>query len=417
MSANEQTLVAGPRLTVRARRVAGAPVVAVRVWVHGGARRQSTPGLALVAGRLLAEGTRRRDWRRIAAEAEERGASIGTTAGTEVQSVAVDALATDWRRALEWAAELTLDSVFPQERCRWIAEQTAAELASLADHPEVVAEWAFRRQLYAPHPRAWPLQGTAEALASIDAAACAAFHRSALAAGVIVTVAGEIDPPATRRLALDLFAPVETIRSPSSASGFAAEPAAIRGLDGRAEIELAAGEQAHLHLGALTVRRGDPALPALDLLAVALGSGGLIGRVPRRVREVEGLAYVCRVATTAGAGLEPGRCEVYLATSAREAARAESAVRQELERLVDEPFPRRELEEARSFLLGCEPFRRETARQWAGLLAEAAFYGLPLDRPLWVRERIESVGIEDVESVAQRFLRPSRLKLTLAVQR
>lgn len=401
------------RLVTRARRVDGAPVVAVRVWIRGGSRKETTPGLALVAGRLLAEGTRRRDWRRIAEEAEDRGLSIATTAGAEVQIVAVDALAADWRRALEWAAELTLDPVFPEERCRWVAEQTAAELASLADHPDVVADWAFRRQLYAPHPRARPLQGSAEALASIDGAACGAFHRAALAGGVIVSIAGAIEPVEARDLARELFRPVEALEA-------AMEPpvaARIEGLAARQRIALEAGEQAHLLLGALTVGRRDPDLAALGLLAVALGSGsGLIGRIPHRVREVEGLAYACRAVTAAGAGLDPGCCEIYLATAPEQAARAEAVVREEVDRLAAEPFPRAELEEARSYLLGCEPFQRETARQWAVLLAEAAFYGLPLDRPGWTREQIERVEGADLERVAGRYLDPGRLKVTLATR-
>ena len=325
--------------------------------------------------------------------------------------MAVDALAADWRHALEWAAELTLASVFPEERCRWVAEQTASELASLADHPEVVADWAFRRQLYAPHPRSVPLQGDAEALESIAGAACADFHRASLGRGVIVAVAGAVDPAAARETAQRLFAPVEALAPAATPSG----PAPIEGLEARRRVDLHEGEQAHVLLGALTVRRDDPDLAALDVLAVALGAGsGLIGRIPRRVREVEGLAYACRAATTLGAGLDPGRLEVYLATAAEHAERGERAVREELTRLLDEPFPRAELEEARSYLLGCEPFRRETARQWAALLAEAAFYGLPLDRPSWVRRQIAEVGIADVERVAARYLEPRRLKTTVA---
>lgn len=403
--------MSGERLIVRVRRVEGAPVVAVRVWIRGGGRLEPTPGLALAAGRLLAEGTRRRDWRRIAVETEALGLSLGTAAGAEAQSVAVDGLSADWRRALEWAAELTLEPVFPHERCRWIAEQTAAELATLADHPDVLADWAFRRQLYAPHPLAWPARGTPESLESLDSAACAAFHRAALSRGVIVTVAGDIDPDEASLTARGLFSAVESLPRPDEE----AAPGPIEGLEPRQVVELAEAGQAHLLLGALTVRRADPDLAALEILAVALGAGsGLVGRVPQRVREIEGLAYDCRAATTLGAGLEPGRCEVYLATAPERATRAEAVVREELDRLTGEPFPRDELEEARSYLLGAEPFRRETARQWAGLLAQAALYELPLDESSWVRERIESVGVADVERVARRYLAPDRLRVTLA---
>ena len=169
-------------------------------------------------------------------------------------------------------------------------------------------------------------------------------------------------------------------------------------------------------VGALTVERNDPRLAALELLSVILGAGGgLVGRVPHRVREVEGLAYACRVETTAGAGLDPGRFEIYVGSARDQAERCESALRDELRRLVDEPVADSEVEEARAFLLGREPFRRETARQWAGLLGEAVLFGVPVDRPEWVRERLRSVQAAEVESVARLFLDPERLKTTLAL--
>jgi hypothetical protein len=52
------------------RRVEGAPVVAVRLWLCAGGRRELIPGQALITGRMLTEGTAGRDWRRIADDAE-----------------------------------------------------------------------------------------------------------------------------------------------------------------------------------------------------------------------------------------------------------------------------------------------------------------------------------------------------------
>ena len=48
---------APPHLDLRVRRVPGVPVVAVRVWLRGGARAEAHPGISWAAGRLLTEGT------------------------------------------------------------------------------------------------------------------------------------------------------------------------------------------------------------------------------------------------------------------------------------------------------------------------------------------------------------------------
>ena len=160
----------------RARRIAGAPLFALRIVLPGGARREPTPGEALVAGRMLAEGTSRRDWRQLAEAAEARGMSVAGFAGLEGHGVAVDALALDWREAIELAAELLFLSDFPEERTRWVARQAAAELEAQADQAYLLTARAFAELLYAPHPKGRPLQGDPESLAGLTGADCRRFH-------------------------------------------------------------------------------------------------------------------------------------------------------------------------------------------------------------------------------------------------
>lgn len=399
-----------PGVAVRARRVEGPPVVAVRVWLRGGARAERIPGEALVTGRLLAEGgTRRRDWRAVAEEAEARGMSLASFSGFEGIGVAADALAADWELALEWAAELALEPAFAAGRCAWIARQAAAELDSLADQADVVAGWKFLEHLYHPHPRSRPLHGSRESLARLTPEDCEAFHRHSLAWGLVVTLAGRIDPEAAARRAEEVF---------SAASGAAAplpEPAPAAGLrEPRTEVRTGADDQVHVYLGHLTVPRADPSFPALELLGVVLGSGsGLAGRIPERIREREGLAYLAYAETVAGAGRDPGRLVLYAAASPAAAERVRELAGEELARLVKEGVTPAEMEQARSYLLGREPFRRETARQWADLLAEAEFSGLPVDRPEWVTGAIEALTLDEVNEVARLHLHPDRLKVTI----
>jgi zinc protease len=175
-------------------------------------------------------------------------------------------------------------------------------------------------------------------------------------------------------------------------------------------------EQAQLYLGQLTVERRHPDHDALALAAVVLGSGaGLSGRVPKRVREEEGLAYSASAQTVAGAGLDAGRLVLYCATSAATVERAEAAARQELERFVADGPEDEEVEDARAYLLGREPFRRETARQVADLLVRAEYLGLPMDRPAWRAECLRRVRRDDVAAAARRHLHPADLRVTVGL--
>jgi zinc protease len=363
------------------------------------------------AGRLLTEGTGERDWRAVALAAEERGATLHGFGGYEAHGLAVDALAVDWERALGWTAELVLESAFPDARLAWVRRQGETELESDWDQPEVRTSWAFLEQVYAPNPRGRPLQGDRESLAALERGACRDFHQAALARGAIVAVTGEIDEEAVRDRLRELLAPLE-----GGSAGLAEPPPPVGLAEARREVRSGAIDQAHLYLGALTVPRLHPDHAALELLGVVLGAGaGLTGRIPERLREREGLAYTAQAATVAGASSEPGRLVVYVATSPRTLEKAEQAAREELERVVEEGVTEVEVEEARAYLLGREPFRRETARQWADLLAEGAYWGLPLHDAGWCEAELLEVDRARVEEVARRHVVPGRLKVTVGL--
>jgi zinc protease len=401
--------VAPPRLELRVRRVPGVPVVAVRVWLRGGARGEPRPGVSWAAGRLLTEGTTMRDWRALATAAEDRGATLHSFGGYEAHGMAIDALAADWELALGWTAELLLASIFPTARLAWVRRQGETELESDWDQPEVRTSWAFLDQLYTPNPRSRPVQGDRTSLAALDADACRAFHVESLQRGVIVAVAGEIAEEAVRARLEELLAPV------LAGSAALADPPPPVGLaDARRELPSGAVDQAHLYLGHLTVPRLHPDHAALEILGVVLGAGaGLTGRIPERLREREGLAYTAQAATVAGASSEPGRLVVYVGTSPKTVAQAERAAREELRRLVDGGISDEEFADARTYLLGREPFRRESARQWADLLAEGAYWGLPLHDAAWCEGELLALDREAVESAARRHIRPDAVKVTV----
>src|SRR5262245_31293584 len=232
-----------PSPLVRLRRREGAPVVAVRLWLQAGGRLEPIPGQALVTGRMLTEGTRRRDWRRIAEEAEARGMILQSSGNFESIGVAIDALAQDWELALEWAAELLLESAFPEDRCAWIARQAAAELESLADQPEMKTAWGFLAQLYAPHPRSRPLHGSRESLLGLTPADCAAFLSRARAHRLIAAVTGVLEEDAVSERLQQLLGEAGTDAAPFP------EPPTPEGAARRSVVATEAEDQAHLYAG------------------------------------------------------------------------------------------------------------------------------------------------------------------------
>ncbi len=396
-------------LALRVRHIPGPPLVSVRARLRGGLLNEGEPGLALLTGRLLAEGSRRRDWRRIAIEAENYGMYLQSFASGESIGVAVDALAADVDLAIEWVAELLTEPTFPEDRFEWIKRQAKAELESLLDQPQYRTGRAFARQLYGEHPYGRSMHGSAEALAARKREECVAFHQQVLAWGGTLVVTGAIDEDAILKKLESRFSGLLPAPEPRPL------PPPPASTEPRVQ-ELASGEadQAHVFAGHLTVEKRSPDLPALDLLAIVLGAGGAgnSGRLPGRIREKEGLSYAVDVATTAGAGHGPGHLMVYCGTSPDKARHAAAAMEEELEKVLQDGIGESELEEARAYLLGSDALRRETLRQWSELLAESVLFGLNTEDPAWVAERYKSLTKDDVEAAARRHLRPKELSLT-----
>lgn len=399
------------RLRLAALRVPAADVVAVRAWLRGGARAEPSPGLSLLTGRMLVEGTEQRTWREIAEQAEARGISIDGSATAEVHGLAVDALADDAGLALDWLAELLLSPAFPPDRFELLRDQTLGELLSLADRPEVVTGWAFRDQLYHPHPLAAPGHGTPESLDGLAPEDCRRFHLDALARGGVLAVAGAVDEREVLGRLERLFGPAGV---PPPAAGW--EPPAPRGRpELRIEVGTASREQAHVYAGHFTVNRTHPDLPELRALGILLGSDGLAGRIPNRVREREGLAYATGVDLLAGAGTDSGALSVYLGTHPDHVERGLELVRDSLRLVIEEPPSADALEECRTGMFGREPFATETAGRWAALLVDSLIHGLPSYRRSFRLERIERLTPQGVFEAARRHIDPDRLRVTVGL--
>ncbi len=402
------------RLRLAALRVPGSGVVEARAWLRGGARLEPQPGLPLLCGRMLVEGSARRTWREIAEQAEARGVSLGGLATAEVHGVAVAALADDAGLALAWLAELVLEPGFDRARFELLRAQTLGELRSLADRPEVVTGWAFRDQLYHPHPLAAPSQGTPESLAGLSPEDCRRFHEESLARGGVIAVAGDIDEEA-------VLADLERLFEGAAATSAAVEPgrserpAPPGRPEHRIEVPTGSREQAHVYAGHFTIARRHPDLPELRALGILLGSDGLAGLIPNRIREQEGLAYATHVDLLAGAGADPGALSVYLGTHPDHVERGLELVRDSLAEVLEEPPDAAALEACKTGMLGREPFLRETAGLWAGQLVDALLFDLPSYRRRWRLERIERLSPDGVFQAARRHLEPERILVTVGL--
>src|SRR3989449_3426651 len=146
------------------------PTVSLTGSVLAGARYdpESKAGLAIMASRLLDEGTETRTSFEIADAIESVGGAIDADGSFERVVVSAGVLNKDVDLGLELLSDLLMRPVFPQEYVDKEKERTLAEIASAQDRPQVVAGWAFNELVYQDHPLHRPSHGYPETVERID---------------------------------------------------------------------------------------------------------------------------------------------------------------------------------------------------------------------------------------------------------
>src|SRR5262249_50203994 len=169
---------------------------------------------------------------------------------------------------------------------------------------------------------------------------------------------------------------------------------------GRRVVEQAA-QQAQILAGALAPALADADHAAVKVLATVLG-GGMAGRLFAELRDKQALAY------TASAYYdpvrEPGALVLYLGTAPENAARAEAALRKEIERIQLEPVGADELARAKGYLLGNYTMDRRTNGRLAWYLAFYEVEGVGQSFAEQYRRAVEAVTPADVQRAAKTYL-------------
>ncbi|HEX5000236.1 MAG TPA: pitrilysin family protein [Terriglobia bacterium] len=379
------------------------PSVSIHASVFAGSRheRKEKAGLAIMASRLLDEGTTRRTSLEIAEAIESVGGAIDTDGSYERTMLSSSVLTKDVGLAIDLAADILINPQFPEDAIAKEQERTIAEIASAMDRPQVVAGWAFNKLIYGRHPLGRPTHGYRETVAAITRDDLVEFHDRHFAPNnALLSIVGdvtidEIWPDIQRHFSSWKPKTIPTARH--------ARP--VRQKDKREKRIVMPAEQVNIYLGHLGIERGNPDYYALQTLDTILGSGaGFTARIPQRLRDEMGLAYTTFAGITMTAGLEPGKFIAFIGTSPENTALAIEGLLGEVRRIVKEPVTADELKDAQDYLTGSFVFAFESSSQIARFLTHAEVYGLGFDFIEKYPEYINKVTIDDVARVARKYL-------------
>ena len=375
-----------------------APVVAMSLMIRMGTRWETpqTAGISNFLQLMVVRGTERLDGTQIVEAADRMGGSIDAVGDTDFSEISATALDRHWSEMLDLVAEVALKPSLPEGTFAAVRDFLVRQIRNRGEKPYDVALDTLLARTFGDNPYAWEPGGLKDSLERVDRPALLAHYRKHyVPGGMVLAVSGKVKATEVLARVERLFGGLPTAPVPAPSSARAPAPAATR------DRRVVPGAQAQIFMGGLAPSMTDSDFAAMKVTSTVLG-GGLAGRLFSDLRDKQGLAYT--TATQEPMRVDPGYFLALLGTGPDNAAKAEAALRDQLDRIRREPVPDAELRVAKESLLGNLAMDRRTNARQAWYLAslEAAGVGYEyLDR---YTAQVRAITAADLQRAAQRYL-------------
>jgi predicted Zn-dependent peptidase len=376
--------------------------VALGFWIGTGSRHElvEQAGVSHFLEHLLFKGTDRFSSLEIDQIFDGMGAEVNAGTGKETTSVYSRFLDQHLDRAFDVMADMVLRPAYADVDSE--RQVVIEEIAMYEDEPSDKVHDVLADAVFGDHPLGRPIIGTAEVVGSVPIPDIAAYHDLRYTPrNMVVAGAGNLEH---ERIVEMVQAALGSVPAAAAAAASAGRAPTERGP--RACFFQKETEQYHLCLGGPGIARGDERRFALRVLDTILG-GSSSSRLFQEVREKRGLAY--SVYSYTSQYVDSGQMGVYVGTRPDRAAEALDVMATELRRIVSEPVPSDELERAKENVKGRTALSFESTLTRMNRLGSAVLTDVPVMSLDEIVAAIEAVSAEDVASLAQELLEPSKL--------
>ena len=396
-------------LTVLLSENHSTPSVSISAAVRAGSRYETDDkaGLASMVGELIDEGTSTRTSQQIAEAVESVGGRLNSFGDYQTSGTRAAFLSKDVSLGLEITADLLMNASFPQDKVSQNIDRRLAQLKSRRDVPRVQASDEFNEIIFKGSPQHKPSVGYESTVRMLTRQDLVSFYtKYYVPQNTILAIVGDIDKVAIKKRIEEIFGKWK------AAGEFKAPdvPAPRKQDKAIQKFVTAPKEQVNIFVGHVGIDRKNPDYYGLLVFDTILGSSpGFTSRIPRILRDEQGLAYSTFSNITGSAGIDPGRFVAYIGTSPDNLDKAIGGLKREISRIVQEPVTPEELDSAKAYLTGSFVFDFQTNAQTADFLLEAEIFSLGFDYLQKYPELIRRVTIDDVSRIVKKYIDPERL--------
>jgi zinc protease len=390
----------------------GSPLTAIdlRIRVGSGSETPEDNGTAHFIEHMVLKGTATRGPGEFDQAIERLGGEITARTTRDATQFATSVPSAHWKEALSLFAEMVQKPAFRPADMERERQVIRAELAVTRSDPQRTGLNQVAAILFGPDdPYRLPIMGTKENVAGLTSDDLRHFHRKWYRpATMTLVLAGDVHPDEAHDLALHLFSVPggDAVSAPDAASPVTVFVPLGRVLHAQ---PLPPSEQAERDLVTLVAGFRTPAtgaegatLPLMDSMMALLASAG-------RGRFVDQLVKKQKLALSISAEYVPGRGDslilITAVTRPRDAARLETALTDELNRLWEDPPTDDEAAETRAAAQNRVRYEAETVE---GLAAQAARWDV-IDPSLTnaaYMQQADGITADDLKRTIHRYLTP-----------
>lgn len=386
------------------------PLVGGNVLVNTGSRYEPADqvGLADVALTVMRTGgTKKHPADQLNQILEQRAASVETTVDDSSGGVSFSALTEDFDLVFDLFAEVIQKPVFPQDKIELKKSQAAGAIARRNDEPDDIASREFYKQVYGAES---PYARTVEyaTLNNIQRQDLLRFYRTYFRPEqMILGVVGDIDVEATKAKIQATFG---SWQSKTATPSLAAPKVDTPAKQGLFLVDLPQLTQSNILVGHQGGQLSNPDYPQLTVMNGVMNGFG--GRLFNEIRSRQGLAYSVY-------GVWSARYDYDGLFIAGGSTRSEAtvpflqALQNEFQRLQSEKITEAELFYAKESILNSFVFNFRDPEQTLSRLMRYEFYDYPEDFIFQYQQGVKSTTIDDVQRVAQTYLKPDALTVVV----
>ena len=385
------------------------PVISLR-FMFKGAGAINDPddkqGLSQVLSNTLDEGAGEYDSKAFQSQLNDKSISLSFSSSRDDFGGHLKTLAKYQDTAFNLLSLAITKPRFDKEPVARMIDSNLVRIRSNMSDPDWMNARLTNDVLYRGHPYASNIGGTLSSLPKITPNDLRSKYSSQFALdNLVVAVAGNISAEELGKILDQLF-------------GQLPETSKLRKIDTFIQQDVSSVTlykqdipQTVIAMAVEGIRHDDPEYYAAEVMDFVLGSSGFGSRLTEEVREKRGLTY----------GIYSGLSEMNYSTllSIRTSTKNETVndvinlTKEVMNKLKQEPISAKELEDAKTYLIGSVPLSLTSSDRISGMMIGLMAQGLP---PNYLDERvkkIENVNESQVLAVSKRLLKTDQMKIML----